>query len=338
MRYQSYVTAGGSSMDNSDFNSKSKKTSTNQDRSKRLVEKTDVERVVTMSDLHGWYGPFLELLEKSEIIVRILEDKEDAILEKNVFRVGDDDDYYRYVGGNATIVLVGDCIDGCLGTRKIIDLIINLENQSRMAGGDVITLVGNHEQQLLQTSYRGSDFEDFSPYGLNEIFDFKEWLKNLPLVAIVNDVLFVHAGITNRVLKKVDKGKHKNECFIDAFRRILENGVYTDLTTVGGNWGYEGGTLRDILEKTGTNYVVVGHNSTYGKSSNEIGLVGPEIGGGRRVFAVATDIADYEGASDRKNTGGALSLRWMEGGIEAEYIYRSHNNQKFNLPNTFKSK
>lgn len=319
-------------MGQSDFDSTTKKT---EDRPKKLIEKAGVGRVVTMSDLHGWYGPFVELLEKSGIIRRILEN-ESEFSDENVFSITDEDYFYQYVGGEATIVLVGDCVDGCLGTKKIIELIIKLEDQARKVGGDVITLMGNHEQQLIQTSYKGMDFEDISPYGSEKAFELKNWLKSMPLVAIVNDVLFVHAGITSRVLRKIDRGKQKNEKFVDAFRRILENGAYMDLTTAGGSWGYEGDTLEGILKKTGTNYVVVGHNSTYGKSSNEIGLVGPVIGGGRRVFAIATDIADYEGYSDRKNTGGALSLRWTDDGIEAEYIYRSHNNQKFNLKNKSK--
>ena len=319
-------------MDQGEFDSTIKKTA---NRPKKLIEKKGVGRVVTMSDLHGWYGPFVELLEKSGIIRRVLENESD-FNSKNVFSITDDDYFYQYVGGEATIVLVGDCVDGCLGTKKIIELIIKLEDQARMVGGDVITLMGNHEQQLIQTSYKGSYFEDISPYGSNRVFEFNSWLKNMPLVAIVNDVLFVHAGITNRVLRKVEKGKQKNENFVDAFRRILENGAYMDLTTAGGSWGYEGDTLEGILEKTGTNYVVVGHNSTYGKSSNEIGLVGPVVDGGRRVFAIATDIADYGGGSDRKNTGGALSLKWTDEGIEAEYIYRSHTNQKLNLKNNSK--
>ncbi len=317
-------------MDSDNSDRKAEKT-----RPKKLVEKKGVSRVVTMSDLHGWYGPFVELLERTGVIRSVLED-ESNISEENVFEGADDDGLYKYVGGDTTIVLVGDCIDGCSGTKKIVDLVIKLENQARMAGGDVITLMGNHEQQLLQASFKALDFEDFSPYGPDQVFELSRWIKNMPLVAIVNDVLFVHAGVTKRVITKVERGKQKDEDFVDAFRRILGNGACMDLTTTGGNWGCEGSTLGGILHKTGTSYIVVGHNSTYGKLSDELRLVGPELDGARRVFAIATDIANYGKDSNRKNTGGALSLRWTDEGIEAEFIYRNRPNQKFNLPDNLK--
>ena len=317
-------------MDTNKFDSQAKK-----NRPEKLVEKRGVGRVVTMSDLHGWYGPFVELLEKTGVISRVLEDQSD-INEKNVFEGADGDGLYKYVGGDTTIVLVGDCIDGCSGTKKIVDLVIKLEDQARMAGGDVIILMGNHEQQLLQASFKALDFEDFSPYGPDRVFELSKWIKRMPLVAIVNDVLFVHAGLTNRVITKVERGKQKDEGFVDAFRRILGNGAYMDLTTTGGSWGCEGSILSSILQKTGTSYIVVGHNSTYGKLSDELRLVGPELDGARRIFAIATDIADYGKGSNRKNTGGALSLRWTDEGIEAEFIYRNHPNQKFKLADNSK--
>jgi hypothetical protein len=274
----------------------------------KLVRRVGIKHVVAISDIHGWYGPFVELLERGGIIRQVAE-TESLPTKKNVFTGGEDDGTYQYIGGETTLILVGDTVDGDANTEKVIDLLIKLENQANISGGEVIVLMGNHEQTLLQTSWRGC-----------ELGQTIEWIRDRPAVAIVNDVLFVHGGIDRRVLKRVEKAQLRDEDFISAFRRVLEDRrIATEVTTSAGNWYYED-DLRKILEKTGTNYTVIGHISTYGKISSEIRLIGAKIDGQRRVFAIDTEISDYKRPRYGYN-GGALSLRWTKAGIEAEYIY-----------------
>ncbi|MDY6966890.1 MAG: metallophosphoesterase [Halobacteriota archaeon] len=297
---------------------------------KKLVKRDGVRRVVAISDIHGWYEPFIELLEISGIIKQVVE-AEDVLENEDVFIGGGGEAYYQYVGDETTVVLVGDIVDGDANSKKIIDLLLKLESRADMAGGEVITLMGNHEKGLLQTSWKGLDFEVHSPHcELDQNFNPRQWIKERPIVAIVNDVLFVHGGITGKVLKRVKNAQTKDEDFTTAFGRLLEHGSIMDVLTSGCNWSYEGDTLRDVLERTDTNYIVIGHISTYGKTSCEIRLIGASIGGQPRVFAIDTEISDYK-QEGRGSSGGALSLRWEEEGIVAEYLYRNRSSRKIDL-------
>lgn len=80
-------------------------------------------RIVAIGDVHGAYDNLVEILKRADLI----------------------DDTRRWTGGNATLVQLGDFTDRGPGVRRVMDLFIALEAQSRNAGGRVITLLGNHE-------------------------------------------------------------------------------------------------------------------------------------------------------------------------------------------------
>ena len=296
---------------------------------KKLVKREGVRRVVAISDIHGYYDPFVELLERTGIIERVEETEND---DEDVFKGGDGETFYRYLGGDSTIVLVGDTIDGDLNTKKVIDLIIKLEDRAHIFGGEVHALMGNHEHALLQTSWKGMDYSDSSPHlELDQTFDTVRWIRKRPVVAIINDVLFVHGGISKKVLKRVKKAQMNSEIFISAFDRLLSRKVSLEVTNTGGNCSYDEETLRGIFEQTHTNYLVIGHISTYGKISSEIKQIGVDVDGQKRVFAIDTEISDHNTVGHGTGGGGALSLIWTARGIEAEYIYRNAPSQKIDL-------
>ncbi|HBY60559.1 MAG TPA: protein-tyrosine-phosphatase [Solibacterales bacterium] len=84
---------------------------------------TGVERVVAVGDVHGHLAGFTDVLRSAGLI--------DA---KN-----------KWAGGKAHLVQLGDVPDRGPDTRKILDLLMDLEKQAKKAGGMVHPLIGNHE-------------------------------------------------------------------------------------------------------------------------------------------------------------------------------------------------
>ncbi|NWG14109.1 MAG: metallophosphoesterase [Acidobacteria bacterium] len=82
-----------------------------------------VDRVVAMGDLHGDFDAFVQLLRSARLIDR-----------RN-----------NWTGGKAYLVQMGDILDRGADSRKIMDLLMKLEEQSEKAGGRVHVLLGNHE-------------------------------------------------------------------------------------------------------------------------------------------------------------------------------------------------
>ena len=80
-------------------------------------------RVVAIGDVHGAYESMLRLLEGAGIA----------------------DASGHWIGGAATLVQVGDLIDRGPDDRRVLELIMRLEEEADRAGGRVISLLGNHE-------------------------------------------------------------------------------------------------------------------------------------------------------------------------------------------------
>ncbi len=101
-------------------------------------------RIVAIGDVHGAYDNLVEILRRADLI----------------------DDTRRWTGGNATLVQVGDFTDRGPGVRRVMDLFIALEAQSRNAGGRVVNVLGNHEVMNLLGEMR-----DVSPEALAAFAD-----------------------------------------------------------------------------------------------------------------------------------------------------------------------
>lgn len=80
-------------------------------------------RVVAMGDVHGDLDRLTSILQEAGLI--------DAEL--------------NWVGGETIFVLTGDFTDRGGKVREVMDLLIELQEQSKRAGGEVIVLLGNHE-------------------------------------------------------------------------------------------------------------------------------------------------------------------------------------------------
>ena len=105
---------------------------------------TGVERVVAVGDLHGDYRQFATLLRSAGLI----------------------DDAANWSGGRTHLVQTGDVVDEGPDSRRIMDLLIKLEDQAKAAGGMVHCLIGNHEAMDVY-----GDLRFVSPAGYQEFAD-----------------------------------------------------------------------------------------------------------------------------------------------------------------------
>ncbi len=81
------------------------------------------QRIVSIGDVHGSYSGLVEILTATGLV----------------------DGDLHWTGGSTTLVQTGDLLDRGLEVRKVMDLLIRLQEESRAAGGRVICLIGNHE-------------------------------------------------------------------------------------------------------------------------------------------------------------------------------------------------
>lgn len=107
---------------------------------------TGVKRIVAVGDVHGGYDEFVSVLRATGVI----------------------DNSNKWSGGATHLVQTGDCVDRGAASRKVLDLLMNLENQAKRARGNVHALLGNHEAMNIYgdlryvspgeyESYRSSD-------------------------------------------------------------------------------------------------------------------------------------------------------------------------------------
>jgi hypothetical protein len=89
-------------------------------------------RVVAIGDVHGEYEGLVSILETTGLI--------DAEL--------------RWIGGDTTLVQTGDLFDRGLEVRKVLDLMMRLQQEAAAAGGEIVMLYGNHETMVLTGFYR----------------------------------------------------------------------------------------------------------------------------------------------------------------------------------------
>ena len=84
---------------------------------------TGVHRVVAVADVHGAYPELLAALREAAVI----------------------DESLRWKAGATHLVSLGDLVDRGAESRKVLDLLMRLEDEARAAGGAVHVVLGNHE-------------------------------------------------------------------------------------------------------------------------------------------------------------------------------------------------
>jgi hypothetical protein len=99
-------------------------------------------RVVVVGDVHGDYAVFVQVLQQAGVI----------------------DKRRKWKGGTTVLVQTGDVPDRGPHSRKVMDLLIDLEKQARKAGGHVHALLGNHEVMNMLGDLRYVTPEEYASY------------------------------------------------------------------------------------------------------------------------------------------------------------------------------
>jgi hypothetical protein len=102
----------------------------------------DVERVVAVGDVHGDFAAFVGVLRSAMLI-----DQKD-----------------HWIGGKTHLVQTGDVPDRGPDTRKVMDLLMELEKEAAKAGGHVHALIGNHEAMHIYGDLRYTTPSEFAAF------------------------------------------------------------------------------------------------------------------------------------------------------------------------------
>jgi hypothetical protein len=204
-------------------------------------------RVVAIGDIHGDFGAFAGILQRS------------ALVDSNL----------RWTGRNSTLVQTGDFLDRGPQSKMVMDLLMNLQREAPRQGGRVIVLLGNHEamniygdlryvsageyasfadnrsesrRKSAYTSYvrlyetepplSETDWMKAHPPGFiehREAFGpdgkYGKWLRGLPAVTRVNDSIFLHGGISPELssltIEKINAGIATEIRAFDAYAKYM---------------------------------------------------------------------------------------------------------------------
>jgi hypothetical protein len=141
--------------------------------------------VYIIGDIHGQLKRLLHLLEEAHLI----------------------NHKHTWIGGNAILWFLGDFVDRGPDGIEVINLVMRLQTEAAAVGGQVSSLLGNHEM-LLFAAYRfgrrstglGSSFiSRWKQNGGNKkdiaslTREHLAWMAELPPMALVADRLLMHA-------------------------------------------------------------------------------------------------------------------------------------------------
>jgi len=222
---------------------------------------TNVNDIVVISDVHGQYEMFIELLQQHNVINSDLE----------------------WCFGNGHLVVLGDIFDRGSKVTELLWLVYRLEQQAEKDGGKVHYILGNHELMVLNNDLRYiNDKYIHTANKMNMVYTqlfaentfFGKWLRSKPVMVTINDLLFVHAGISPELVLKGITAEKANRIFYDkiigkSWDIILNDSISTFLLSEDGPiWhrGFFENTISDkqlenILSFFNTKHIIIGHTS-----------------------------------------------------------------------------
>ncbi|AFZ66019.1 metallophosphoesterase [Deinococcus peraridilitoris] len=139
-----------------------------------------------MGDIHGEHDRFCALLRRGGLL----------------------DEHDRWLGADACLVCLGDYVDRGRQGVRVIERLMSLEQQARQSGGQLLSLLGNHEVMLLAARRFGESWRDAKGRTflerwrhnggqtrdlLNLTPALLAWLVGRPAAVRVGSYLFMHA-------------------------------------------------------------------------------------------------------------------------------------------------
>jgi len=161
---------------------------------------TNADSIAVISDIHGEYGIYIDLLKATGII----------------------DDNLKWKFGKGHLVILGDMFDRGSMVTEVLWHLFGLEKQAEKAGGRVHVVLGNHEFMVLRnelceinekysTVEKACNTTYADLYSDNSVLG--KWLRTKPVVMTIDDILFVHGGISTALTQRRLSVKQINRIF-----------------------------------------------------------------------------------------------------------------------------
>ncbi len=148
---------------------------------------TGVTKICAVSDIHGKFDQMTKLLRSNGII----------------------DANHQWAWGDGHLVIVGDVFDRGAYMNEALWLIYQLEKEAKQSGGRVHTVLGNHEVLVLRGDLRYvhkkylKDVSKKFKITVDDLYgpetELGRWLRSKNVIIKLNDILFVHAGISPEI-------------------------------------------------------------------------------------------------------------------------------------------
>ncbi len=144
---------------------------------------SQVSKIMAIGDLHGEFDSFSNFLIKNKVI----------------------NESYNWTFGKGHLVLAGDIFDRGPDVIKCFWLLYKLENEAVEHGGRVHFILGNHEIMQIRGDKRylaKKHLNLFNSLGLDYTRFYKadtelgKWLRTKNTIIKLNDIIFVHGGIS----------------------------------------------------------------------------------------------------------------------------------------------
>jgi hypothetical protein len=224
-----------------------------------------IDSIGVITDIHGEYNSYLNLLKAMGII----------------------DNKLNWKFGSGHLVVLGDIFDRGDMVTEIFWHLFGLEKQAVKEGGMVHLLLGNHELMTLSKDldYMNEKYKKVSAVFNTNYFDLYseesvlgKWLRSKPVALTINDIIFVHAGISDGMIQRNIKIKRINRLFSEFIvgkdlEYFCKNEKLKFLDEENGPLWYRGyftdpdfceSRLDSILTFYDKKHIVVGHTTNKG--------------------------------------------------------------------------
>jgi len=161
----------------------------------------NADSIAVISDIHGEYGIYIDLLKGTGII----------------------DNNLNWKFGKGHLVVLGDMFDRGNMVTEVLWHLFGLEKQAEKSGGMVHVVLGNHEfmvlrNELCEINEKYTKVEEVSKttyadlYSVNSVLG--KWLRTKPVVMTIDNIIFVHGGISTAMVQRNLAFKKINRIFI----------------------------------------------------------------------------------------------------------------------------
>ncbi|TRX71482.1 metallophosphoesterase [Carboxylicivirga sp. M1479] len=221
-----------------------------------------VNNLVVLSDIHGQYDLFIELLKANKVI----------------------DEAGNWSYNNGHLVIIGDAFDRGAKVSETLWHILKLTEQAATQEGRVHYLLGNHDVMVLNADLRYihekyKTSEELTGLNYAQLFGKQtlmgQWLRACPVVIRINNILFNHAGLSMAMVQNNISMDDINHTFAqsildnnrDSIRASKELSLYA--RSQGPIWyrGYfkdsllSNASIDSILHHFDAKQIIVGHTS-----------------------------------------------------------------------------